>query len=492
MPALRTRDTSARSLEVTTDAPQPPMLTIISPTPRAFTFPTSHNLNDCDSPYSTPSSSPFEPDLRSLALSLSSTSSSSSCITPPPLMRTLTPDSASPVSHKRRKSGSSITLTPSDVERRPKKGDEDYIKRPENAFILFRRKCVEEREAAAAAGGDKKQRQADLSKAISQQWKALSAEERKHWEQLAKEKKKEHEQMYPNYVYRPQRVRDKDGKVRNKKRVKKFAEDEEYQTRTVSFVIPPPVNNARLHGRSASAPTPPPSFQTIQVPSLYSSNSSCPPSPSLLPMISRRAAHSGNPEDVMQNFDFRPSGSEHLLPPAEFQQLQIPHSLIDQSSMFSPSTTCSSGPSSPASGPFTPSSSYSHQSAFPPSFALSNNVDEIPYWEWPSSDASASASLMNGDFDISSIPPIQLGIPKDHRHLDSHGLEMGSFSPYDYDNTQPGHQWMSEDADFSFSIDLDPSSLLRNLSGNGVDEMQMHLLPSQTELELDAHPNPAY
>jgi len=95
-------------------------------------------------------------------------------------------------SHRRRRS------TVSDIgERRPKKGDEDYIKRPENAFILFRRKCCEDRNLAQGAGeageGDgsapKKQRQADLSKTISQQWKSLSAEERQYWEDLAKEKK---------------------------------------------------------------------------------------------------------------------------------------------------------------------------------------------------------------------------------------------------------------------------------------------------------------
>jgi hypothetical protein len=96
-------------------------------------------------------------------------------------------------SHRRRRS------TTSDIsERRPKKGDEDYIKRPENAFILFRRKCCEDRNLAQGAGdagdGDgsaptKKQRQADLSKTISQQWKCLSPEERQYWEDLAKEKK---------------------------------------------------------------------------------------------------------------------------------------------------------------------------------------------------------------------------------------------------------------------------------------------------------------
>jgi HMG-box domain len=89
----------------------------------------------------------------------------------------------------------------------PKKGDEDYVKHPENAFILFRQKCCEDRQqaedgAAAADGPTKKQRQADLSKTISQQWKSLSAEKRQFWEQMAKDKKKEHEQLYPSYVYR--------------------------------------------------------------------------------------------------------------------------------------------------------------------------------------------------------------------------------------------------------------------------------------------------
>ena len=89
-------------------------------------------------------------------------------------------------------------------ERRPKRGDEDYIKRPENAFILFRRECClkknAEEAAAAAAAGDqggeetqtqRRQRQADLSKTISQQWRSLSAEERKYWDDLAKQRKKE-------------------------------------------------------------------------------------------------------------------------------------------------------------------------------------------------------------------------------------------------------------------------------------------------------------
>lgn len=295
------------ALEVTTDAPQPPTLAIISPTPRAFTFPITHNLTD--SPYSSPSNSPFEPDLPSLAQTCTTPDSSLISASPPPS------------THKRRKSSCS-----SDLERRPKKGDEDYIKRPENAFILFRRKCCEDRqqaqeEAAAADGPTKKQRQADLSKTISQQWKGLSTEERQYWEQLAKEKKKEHEQMYPNYVYRPQRARDKDGRSKSKKPKGRRGEwDHETDSESVSFVLP---MVPRHHGRSASAPTPPP-YQSIQIPNVYHMTPSCPTSPSLLPMISRRSSHPGH-EDAMSNFDYLPS--DNLMPPSFGQAGQFEASL---------------------------------------------------------------------------------------------------------------------------------------------------------------------
>ncbi|KAJ4472939.1 hypothetical protein J3R30DRAFT_3684848 [Lentinula aciculospora] len=469
MPALRTRDTQSRPLEVTTDAPQPPTLTIISPTPRAFTFPISHNLSS-DSPYSTPSNSPFEPDLTSLAIS-----SVSSCITPPP--RTFSPTSSftsvspSPTSYTTNSHLSQKSLG-SDAERRPKKGDEDYIKRPENAFILFRRKCCEEHQAAeddtASSRLTKKQRQADLSKTISHQWKSLTLDERKYWENLAKEKKKEHAQMYPGYVYRPQRVRDKDGKARNKKRkpkVNSTATAMNKDTESMSFVVAP----ARQHGRSASAPTPPPmSYQSIQIPNLYSSSPSCPTSPSLLPMISRRTTHSGNSEDLMADFDFMPS-HEHLLAPAfgteqpNFQMSELmcvrqqsseflrnifnmtsheaPLSVSTDTSLLLPAHhivspastmgTSSSGPSSPATGPFTPTHSTHPRdafnlgnipsSAFVPDSHMQTALDmQIQmsgfnfsgnYWPMQSVWQDES-NMMHGDFDLSSIPSLEMGGPK--------------------------------------------------------------------------------
>ncbi|KAL5476628.1 RFG1_2 [Sanghuangporus weigelae] len=107
-----------------------------------------------------------------------------------------------------------IPLQLAGTERRPKCIDEDYIKRAENAFILFRRECClrkneNEAEAAGTQEGDpvtRRQRQADLSKTISQQWRSLSAEERRYCGDLAKQRRKEHEEMYPRYDYQPTRT----------------------------------------------------------------------------------------------------------------------------------------------------------------------------------------------------------------------------------------------------------------------------------------------
>ena len=181
---------------------------------------------------------------------------------------------------------------------------------------MFRRKCCEDRQQANTneepedpnAAPVKKQRQADLSKAISQQWKSLSAEEKQYWEDLAKEKKKEHEQMYPNYVYRPQRT-----KKTKKGKGKKDGEDGEDQ---ISFVMPIPApriadcNQAR---RARSQPTPPPAFQTIQLPTVYMP--SCPPSPTGIPRISRRASYVPPPTDADPSTHFEYMPQDAALPP---------------------------------------------------------------------------------------------------------------------------------------------------------------------------------
>jgi len=495
MPAYRTRDTSSHSLEVSTiTLPQAPTVTIISPTPRAFTFPFHNNDH-----YVSPSNSPFEPDLKPLSFTpplprtlspTSSIASDSSTISSPSSAVHLAPPQplpappqqiAVPVAHRRRKS-----FGGDPIERRPKKGDEDYIKRPENAFILFRRKCCEERHApdGAVAGGasdegllaapTKKQRQADLSKTISQQWKGLSQEERQHWENLAKEKKKEHEQMYPNYVYRPQRTKTTKGKKGKGRRG--FAGESEQDTDAESFSCTLPVNLApsgsrQHHGRARSAPTPPLTYQTIHIPTVYMP--SCPSSPSLYPVLPRRTPlpRLSLDQDLPASMTYQ-SDDSFMLPPAfshphdfeanlenseMFQGMfdlpgqstplnknssltsnSIPQdesTMISPSHMISPASSYSGSPSTPHHSPFTP------LTGFPLSRPSVVDGQEMPigyvsegqhcvdveghgadmsYMEYPAGYGwenagmwpTATGELVHQDeYDINAIPPVELSIP---------------------------------------------------------------------------------
>ncbi|KAJ7431136.1 hypothetical protein B0H11DRAFT_1680072, partial [Mycena galericulata] len=75
----------------------------------------------------------------------------------------------------RRKSMSSAAAAPGERHPPQKKGYEDYVKHHENTFILFRRKCYENRALGFASPStstsSSKQCHADLSKTISQ-WMA--------------------------------------------------------------------------------------------------------------------------------------------------------------------------------------------------------------------------------------------------------------------------------------------------------------------------------
>ncbi|KAJ7156248.1 hypothetical protein C8R46DRAFT_1294851 [Mycena filopes] len=544
MPALRTRDThsAARALEVSTVAP--PSLTIISPTPRAFTFPVRHNL--ADSPYSSPSNSPFEPDLRALALSASSasttpTSSVSShndeCRTPPPLSaftRTLSPVStpgSPPAIPIRRKSTSAAVALPE--ERRPKKGDDDYVKRPENAFILFRRKCCEDRASASAPslmagpssadspslaanapGTAKKQRQADLSKTISQQWKALSPAERALWEALAKEKKREHETLHPNYVYRPQRTGAKNRSTNAAASGSSSttpAQRRKNSAPQVEFVIPAPRGRG-THSRSASAPTPPP-YQAIHVPNVYlpasgSGSFSMDPDAdaSLLPLLVRHGVGNGN-----GGFDYLPTFSgaydfEASLQSSDFLRSMFPTTISPTSppsdaggAILSPaSSTSGSGPSSP----YTPATGAFHPSAFTSAYAapsdptaldaalaypsadglgLSAEADAHAYTSYasawaassPWASAAPSAGLTESDFDIGRIPEIgwDLGCGTGTASAYGGAVEGGDEFPamYEYGGEAgPGASGDGGELDMHFGeMDMDMGGFDDMMAGRG-------------------------
>ncbi|KAI9062023.1 hypothetical protein FKP32DRAFT_1677637 [Trametes sanguinea] len=519
MPAARTRNAQARSLEVSTDAPLPPTVSIISPTPRAFTFP----INDTRFPTS-PSSSPFEPTLKSIPSTpppfrpfspTSSIGSDSSLSVPDSTFSSPTaPASSRASSHRRRRS------TASDVEeRRPKKGEVGYIKRPENAWMLFRKQHVRDAaavreeavaraKAAKAAKDDaamsetgqseeatsdeakaKKTRQADLSKSLSQQWKNLPPEEKRYWEELAKQKKEEHKMMYPNYQYRPQR------KTNGKSKKGKDQKDADMDTDGESFTFRLPVasspsrsltrdypSSGHGHGRRAiSVPTPPPAFQTIQLPTVWMP--SCPTSPTLIPRISGRspapsvanippptesaplttfdyapndqfflsgyAVHStyenGNAYDAngkpildsYQNMYQIPDNSNgggapplhplciprqptsctlaSIMSPAE----SIAASLISSTDSYASSAISPS--SSQSSVPFTPEDALRMMSLSMPK-DVPENVDvdmetdaasEVPFSFWPSTEAlwaNMETLMCDDDFNLGSIPPVELGL----------------------------------------------------------------------------------
>lgn len=115
----------------------------------------------------------------------------------------------------------------------------------------------------------KKPRQADLSRTISQRWKALSPEERTHWEDLAKEKKRQHEMLHPNYVYRPRRS--------GAKNRSSATTSTGWATQPRKHSVPPPpqqiefvLPTPRPHARSASVPP----YQAVQVPNVYAQSPS--------------------------------------------------------------------------------------------------------------------------------------------------------------------------------------------------------------------------
>jgi hypothetical protein len=304
-----------------------PTLNIVSPTPRAALFPpfpsTAVAVAAAHTPLPSPANSPFEQDLRTFTItpsmldvpssrraSICSASTASQRSSPipegdsSPQLETAPAFEPAPAPRPRRRRSTAADIH----ERRPKKGDEDYIKRPENAFILFRRKCVEDRNAGLAAAAEdraaplpKRQRQADLSKTISAQWKSLPVDEKQYWEDLAKERKKAHAEQYPGYVYRPVRVKKSQSPSKGKGKGKAApSEDEGTDDDALKFTLP--VQPPRRTGvRAGSAPTPPPLLQHIVLPALspvHLHPISAPDSPFEVASIARRASNASDFSDM--------------------------------------------------------------------------------------------------------------------------------------------------------------------------------------------------
>ncbi|KAF9055126.1 hypothetical protein BDZ89DRAFT_7072 [Hymenopellis radicata] len=359
---LRSRDTEGCNTLM------PP---ICSPTPRQahFSFPERHNLND--SPFSTPSVSPFQPERYP---------------------------------------------TPNDFRPRTKKGDDGHIKRPENAFILFRRDMCR-RINAAKAEGAKPNREADLSKTISEQWRTLPEEEKKKWKDLAEQKKQEHKAEFPHYKYRPQR---KGGK--NKKRGDSDVDEEEHDQDPDADYRPSRSGRGTTRGekrsnesdgrvalfrprdelvRPASAPneTSYPLYQEIYVPNMHLAPS-CPNSPTPMPRN-------------LPNFDYLVN--EGLYGGYESSFPHFYPDIFDTVSTYG-STPASSCPSSPMLGPYHPHPDAEYANINPRLLEAEMDLDahlrntlsiHNDMYGWGEMDGIIS----NSDFDIRNLPPIDAESP---------------------------------------------------------------------------------
>ncbi|KAF7374444.1 Repressor ROX1 [Mycena sanguinolenta] len=93
-------------------------------------------------------------------------------------------------------------------EQRPKKGKDDYYCNS-LSFPAASSLSTFPPPPKADPKGMRKQRQADFSKSISAQWKALPPEEWAKWEKLAHKKKHKYEALHLVYVYWPMRGRRK-------------------------------------------------------------------------------------------------------------------------------------------------------------------------------------------------------------------------------------------------------------------------------------------
>ncbi|KAK5636150.1 hypothetical protein RRF57_011862 [Xylaria bambusicola] len=74
--------------------------------------------------------------------------------------------------------------------------DKNRVKRPPNAWILFRQ--AQNRVVMQKNPG---MHVSQVSKTISEMWQSLRGDDRKQWFKLAREKRAEHKRLYPDYQY---------------------------------------------------------------------------------------------------------------------------------------------------------------------------------------------------------------------------------------------------------------------------------------------------
>ena len=157
------------------------------------------------------------------------------------------------------------------------------IPRPPNSWILYR---ADMSQALAAQNPSSSRSQADISKIISDMWKAIHPDLKAEYERRAELKKIQHAAKYPNYRYNPKSKAEKDREREEKRQLKAEgrlgAKRPKRRTSPVSEAQNSPAIGTLPFPLSATSPAPIPSRYGLAGPSppLSAANS---PSPIPLP-----------------------------------------------------------------------------------------------------------------------------------------------------------------------------------------------------------------
>ncbi|KAK1221846.1 slightly ste11-like protein [Marasmius sp. AFHP31] len=127
------------------------------------------------------------------------------------------------------------------------------IKRPLNCFFVYRPIRCRDPELKRKYPDEKLR-----SKAISEEWRAMSEEERKPWKDEAARRKKEHEEKYPDWAYMP----NKPAKGKKRKNSEDEDKDEEVGSPTASPVEQPKPKRVKRE-RSSSSVGPLRSYESL-------------------------------------------------------------------------------------------------------------------------------------------------------------------------------------------------------------------------------------
>ena len=101
----------------------------------------------------------------------------------------------------------------------------DYIRRPRNAFIIFRADRSKEYQGRTAG---------DISQLVAAEWKVLAADVRARYERQADEEKQRHKALYPHYRFQPKqkpKVKDKEERKKIETKVAEKLEERRAQKR---------------------------------------------------------------------------------------------------------------------------------------------------------------------------------------------------------------------------------------------------------------------